>query len=261
MRPARADTLSVREISGKNERQPPVRGSTSILVVEDEADLADLLCYNLERAGYSCRRADDGAQALDEVRRNPPDLILLDRMLPRVPGDDVVMHLKRDPRYASIPIVMLTAKAAESDELMGFALGADDYVPKPFSMKKLLARVAAVLRRSQAGQRKPEQLAAGPFALDRGRHELKVGDAAVNLTATEFRLLSALMGADSQVLSRAELIDAAVGTGAAVTDRTIDVHITSVRKKIASAPSGLEASKWIQTVRGVGYTFRQPDQD
>lgn len=234
-------------------------GKRTILVVEDEGDLADLLCFNLEREGYTCRRAADGAAALEEVRRHPPDLILLDRMLPHVSGDAVIQTVKRDPRAASIPIVMLTAKAEEAEELVGFALGADDYIPKPFSMRKLLARVAAVIRRAEPLGQRPEQLSNGPFVLDRARHEVTVDGLAVPLTATEFRLLSVLMSADGRVLTRAALIDGALGADVAVTDRTIDVHITAVRKKITAANPDGTAAQWIQTVRGVGYTFRQPD--
>jgi two-component system phosphate regulon response regulator PhoB len=230
----------------------------SILVVEDEADLAHLVRYNLEQEGYVCRCAGDGRSALAEVRRWLPDLIVLDRMLPGMSGDDVAVELRRDPRSASIPIIMLTAKAAEADELVGFALGADDYVTKPFSMKKLLARVAAVLRRSEAVQARVTRMEAGPFELDVSRHELLVHGEAVTLTATEFKLLRALMAVNGRVMSRSQLIDAAMGVEVAVTDRTIDVHVTALRKKLANAHPDSEASAWIQTVRGVGYAFRPP---
>src|SRR5262249_7306224 len=122
----------------------------TILIVEDEADLAELVSFQLQKEGYICRRQFDGNAALAEVQRDPPDLILLDRMLPKVSGDDVVQRLRRDPRTAGIPVIMLTAKVEETDELIGFAMGADDYVRKPFSMKLLLARITAVLRRKEA---------------------------------------------------------------------------------------------------------------
>jgi len=231
--------------------------SKSILIVEDEADLADLLSFNLNREGYRCRTARDGAAALTEVRKEPPDLILLDRMLPKTSGDEVAAQIRRDGRSAEIPIIMLTAKAEESDELVGFALGADDYVTKPFSMKTVIARVAAVLRRGNRTGKPPDLLKAGPFAMDLERHELRVHDAPVTLTATEFRLLWTLMAADGRVLGRSQLIDAARGTDVVVTDRTIDVHITALRRKIGSA-GGTDQAAWIQTVRGVGYTFRFP---
>jgi len=224
----------------------------SVLIVEDETDLASLLQYNLEREGYACRCATAGDVALTEIRRNPPDLVVLDRMLPGLSGDEVASRLKRDPKTADIPLILLTAKAEEADQLVGFALGADDYVTKPFSMRILLARVSAVFRRAEAREGEPEVLSAGPITLNPSYHELTVHGTAVSLTATEFRLMRALMAARGRVLDRAGLIDAVLGAGAVVTDRTIDVHITALRKKLAAA------SGWIQTVRGVGYTFREP---
>jgi two-component system phosphate regulon response regulator PhoB len=227
--------------------------NSSILIVEDEVDLADVLTYHLEREGYQCRRAEDGERALAEAYRQPPDLIILDRMLPTVSGDEVAMRLKRDTRTASIPIVILTAKAEDEDELVGFALGADDYIRKPFSVKLLLARVSAVLRRHKASTSQRDILSAGPVVLDHGRHEVQVDGHALDLTATEFRILAALMGARGRVLTREQLIDAAVGHGAAVTNRAMDVHIASLRKKLG------KAADCVHTVRGVGYAFRLPE--
>lgn len=223
----------------------------SILIVEDEIDLADALAYHLQRDGYPCRRVTTGDAALAEVSRQPPDLVILDRMLPGIPGDEVARRLRSDPRTAAIPILMLTAKTEESDELVGFALGADDYVHKPVSIKVLLARVGAVLRR-EAAARSGDVITIGPLTLDRSRHELTVGNVPVELTVTEFRMMRSLMGARGRVLDREQLIDAALGDGVAVTQRTIDVHIAALRKKLgAGAP-------WIQTIRGVGYAFRAP---
>ncbi len=224
----------------------------AVLVVEDEADLANTLAFHLKRSGYDCRLAGDGQTALAEAQRQPPDLIVLDRMLPRVSGDDVAMRLRSDPRTARIPILMLTAKAEETDELVGFALGADDYVRKPFSIKLLLARIQALLRREQVLSETADVLTAGPLVLDRGRHEVTIAGRPVALTAMEFRLLGALMAARGRVLSRNQLIDAALGMGAAVTDRTIDVHIAALRKKLGAAHN------WLHTIRGVGYAFRSP---
>ncbi len=224
----------------------------AILIVEDENDLAEVLLYHLEREGYRCRRARDGDAALAEVQRAIPDLILLDRMLPKFSGDEVAARLKRDARSADIPIIMLTAKAEDADELVGFALGADDYVRKPFSMKLLLARIAAVLRRDRASRENREVLTMGPVVLDRARHEATVNGGQVSLTATEFRILATLMNAGGRVLDRAQLIDSVLGHGVAVTNRTIDVHIAALRRKLG------EASNCIQTVRGVGYTYRVP---
>lgn len=234
------------------------KASKTILVVEDEQDLAEVICFNLEREGYQTRRSGSGDAALAEVRTHPPDLVLLDRMLPNISGDDVAGEMRRDPATAHIPILMLTAKAEESDELVGFALGADDYVTKPFSMKVLLARVIALLRRGDAQSTDSDTLAEGPFALDRNRHELKVNGQPIGVTATEFRLLGTLMSASGRVLDRSKLIDKVLGQGAVVLDRTIDVHITSLRKKLQSAAPDENLAAWIHTVRGVGYSFRPP---
>jgi len=227
-----------------------VDNRNSILIVEDETDLADMVCYHLQREGYACRRAEDGERAVAEASRQPPDLVLLDRMLPKLSGDEVARLLKHDSRTATVPIIMLTAKAEDEDELVGFALGADDYIRKPFTMKLLLARVAAVLRRHKASGAAPEVLAVGNILLDHGRHEVQVDGQRLDLTATEFRILAALMSARGRVLTREQLIDIAIGHGAAVTNRAMDVHIASLRKKLGAAAS------CIHTVRGVGYAFR-----
>ncbi len=232
-----------------------MKPNKSILLVEDEGDLADLLQYNLEREGYRCRAVHDGSSALQEIRRDPPHLVILDRMLPEQSGDEIIAQIRKEPRTASLPIIMLTAKAEESDELVGFALGADDYVTKPFSMKLLIARVSAVLRRTEGREFDSEVLSYGPIKLDSSRFEVTVSGTAVSLTAMEFRVLKALMGARGRVLRRSDLIDKVLGTSVAVTDRTIDVHITALRKKLN------DASPWIKTVRGVGYAFREPSSD
>jgi len=225
----------------------------SILIVEDETDLADLLRFNLTKEGYLCRCASDGNAALSEVRREPPDLMILDRMLPGMSGEQVMEQVRRNPQTAGIPILLLTAKAEESDQLVGFALGASDYVTKPFSMKVLLARVAAALRGGGSPAAGFQVLTAGPVALDSERYQVSVGGAAVTLTMTEFRILKALMTAGGRVLDRSRLIDIVLGPMVAVTDRTIDVHIAALRKKLGTAAA------WVQTVRGVGYTFREPE--
>lgn len=227
----------------------------SVLIIEDEADLVDVLSYHLEREGYQCRRATDGERGLQEAYRQPPDIIVLDRMLPSLSGEEVALRLKRDSRTASIPIVMLTAKAEDEDELVGFALGADDYVRKPFSVKLVLARIAAVLRRRQADATKREVVTAGPVVLDHGRHEVVVDGHVLDLTATEFRILATLMTARGRVLSREQLIDSAIGQGAAVTNRAMDVHIAALRKKLGTA------ANCIHTIRGVGYAFRLPESE
>ncbi len=228
------------------------RARRSILVVEDEQDLADLICFNLDREGYNCRHAAGGDVALKSIEEDRPDLILMDRMLPGLSGDEVVRRLKKDDATSSIPIVVLSAKDDESDQLVGFALGADDYVTKPCSIKVLIARVNAILRRFENAPEEDDVLSAGPIRLLPDRHQLFANGEQVDVTAMEFRIIKALMMARGRVMNRSQLIDAALGTGVAVTDRTIDVHITALRKKLGMA------SGWIQTVRGVGYTFRQP---
>lgn len=227
----------------------------SILVIEDESDLADLVCYHLEREGYEARRAEDGDRGLAEAARQTPDLIVLDRMLPKLSGDEVARRLRRDDRLGNVPIIMLTAKAEEADELVGFALGVDDYVRKPFSVKLLLARISAVLRREQTATPQRDLLAAGRVTLDHGRHEVTVDGTSVELTATEFRILSTLMNAKGRVMSREQLIEATLGHGAAVTNRAMDVHIAALRKKLGAA------ADCIQTIRGVGYAFRVTEND
>jgi len=230
----------------------------SVLVVEDERDLAELVCLKLSAEGYRCSAVRSGLEALHAVERRAPDLIILDRMLPGLSGDEFIGRLRHNPRTCRIPVIMLTAKAEEVDQLVGFSLGADDYLTKPFSMKLLAARVAALLRRARAAGDSPDVIAAGPITVDAGRHLVTVNGKPVALTATEFRLLQALAGARGRVLDRSQLIDKALGTDVAVIDRTIDVHVTSLRKKLNHADEGEAAARWIQTVRGVGYSLREP---
>jgi two-component system phosphate regulon response regulator PhoB len=184
----------------------------SVLIVEDESDLAELLRYNLEREGYAARSLSDGRLALADIKRQPPDLVILDRMLPGVSGDEIIAQLKREPRTAGVPVIMLTAKAEESDELVGFALGADDYVTKPFSMKLLLARITALFRRAEPAESASDVYTIGPVHLDVSRHEVLVHGAPVVLTATEFRLLRTLIAGGGRVLTRAQIIDNVLGT-------------------------------------------------
>ncbi len=225
-----------------------------VLIVEDEGDLADLISYNLQREGYQCDVVNDGDEAVAIIQQQAPDLIVLDRMLPGLSGDEIAARLRRESHLTHIPFIMLTAKVEESDQLVGFALGADDYITKPFSMKLLVARVGALLRRTRTDGDDPDTLVAGPIILNPARHQLSVDGEEVALTATEFRLLRTLMASRGRVMDRAQLIDAVIGSDIAVTDRTIDVHITSLRRKLGAA------SVWVQTVRGVGYTFRQPSR-
>lgn len=220
-----------------------------ILVVDDEQDLVEAIRFNLERSQYKVLTAGDGESAIDLATRERPDLILLDIMLPRVNGRDVTLALKGNSATRNIPIIMLTALTGENDVVLGLQIGADDYVTKPFSMEVMLARVAAVLRRKAAGGEKETVLRAGPVLVDRARHIIEVDGTAIQVTLTEFRLLEALVTARSRVLSRDQLMAKAMGPDIAVTDRTIDVHITSLRRKLG------RHRDLVETVRGVGYRF------
>jgi two-component system phosphate regulon response regulator PhoB len=220
-----------------------------ILVVDDEQDLVDLIRFNLERNQYQVLTAQDGETALALARRDRPDLIVLDIMLPRASGRDVTMALKNDATTKSIPIIMLTALTGEGDVVLGLQLGADDYVTKPFSMDVLLARVAAVLRRRKPAGEDDRILQAGPLTINRARHLVELEGDEIPTTLTEFRLLEALVTARARVLSRDQLMSKAMGPDIAVTDRTIDVHVTSLRRKLG------RHRELVETVRGVGYRF------
>jgi two-component system phosphate regulon response regulator PhoB len=229
------------------------RGRKTVLVVDDERDLVDLISYNLKRSGFEVKSAYNGNEALEIARSSPPDLIILDLMLPGIDGTEVARRLKGEARTSHIPIVMLTAKSEETDVVVGLTLGADDYVTKPFSMKILLARLQTVLRRADNAQEASaqEMLKAGPLQIDTSKHEVTVNDEPVRLTLTEFKLLAALVHARGRVLTRNQLMDKAIGADVFVTDRAIDVHITAIRKKLG------EAAWLIHTVRGVGYRLQE----
>ena len=226
-----------------------------VLVVDDERDLVELIGLNLVRNGYEVISAHDGATGLDMARKLSPDLIVLDVMMPGLSGRDVTAALKGDPKTAGIPIVMLTAKTEETDIIVGLSLGADDYVTKPFSMKVLLARLAAVMRRKASVEPAESLLSAGPVVIDQSKHEVTVQGKPVNMTPTEFKLLTALFQGGGRVLSRDQLMDRAMGADVFVTDRAIDVHITAVRKKLG------DYAWMVHTVRGVGYRLLERKED
>ncbi len=218
-----------------------------ILVVDDERDLVDLISMNLQRHGYEVLTAHDGKMGLELARKQGPDLILLDLMMPGLTGQEVATRLKGDPQTATLPILMLTARGEETDIIVGLSLGADDYVTKPFSMKVLMARVAAVLRRKAGAESSQQMITNGPMIIDPARHEITLEGRPISVTPTEFKLLSALANARGRVLSRDQLTDRIMGAGVLVTDRAIDVHVTAVRKKLGDW-------QWmVHTVRGVGY--------
>lgn len=223
---------------------------TRILLVEDERDLLELLKYNLDREGYDVATAETGEDGLKQVRNQPPDLILLDLMLPAMDGLEVCRGLKARPDTASIPVVMLTAKGEEGDIVRGLELGADDYITKPFSPRVLMARIKAVLRRAEADGDERRTLEAGGVRIDLDRHEVIVEGDTVDLTATEFKLLTLLVSRPARVFTRQQIIDALHEGFAAVTDRSVDVQVVALRRKLG--PAG----KRIETVRGVGYRFK-----
>jgi two-component system phosphate regulon response regulator PhoB len=222
----------------------------TILIIDDEKDLIELVRYNLEKDGYDTISATDGQSGLEIALRHKLDLIVLDLMMPGMDGLEVCRHLRADPRTARTPIIMLTAKATEADRIVGLELGADDYITKPFSPRELVARVKAILRRT-ATQAEPQQvLRHGDLAIDVARHEVTYAGKPVTLTATEFRILQFLASRPGRVLSRDDIIDAALGRDANVFDRTIDVHITAIRRKLG------KGAERIETIRGFGYKFR-----
>ncbi len=223
-----------------------MRETPRVLVVDDEPDLVELLSYNLRQAGYEAIGARNGLEALQAAARHNPHLIVLDIMMPELSGIEVARRLRADPRMARTPIIMLTARAGEQDQVAGLSTGADDYVTKPFSPKVLLARIEAVLRRA-ADTGAPSRLTLGPVVMDLDTHEVAVDDKPVTLTPTEFRLLAALIQARGRVLSRDQMIARGMGPGITVTGRAIDVHIAAVRRKLGPH-EGI-----VQTVRGVGY--------
>ncbi len=224
---------------------------TRILIIEDERALTDVLAYNLEREGYETLVAHDGLEGLRKAQTLLPDLIILDLMLPTLSGLDICREVRSGERTRDIPIVMLTAKAEETDQVVGFSLGADDYVTKPFSVKVLLQRIKALQRRREAGTDATDVIEHLEVRLDRIRHRALVKGKEMDVTPTEFKLLECLLRQPGRAFSRPQLMDAAIGGGSIVLERTIDVHIKSLRRKMGSAAA------LIETVRGVGYRFRE----
>ena len=229
-----------------------------ILIVEDDRALSDVLAYNLKKVGYEVLVANDGQSGLTQAQLKLPDLVLLDVMLPVLDGLDVCRRLRADPATRDISIIMLTAKAEETDELVGFTLGADDYVAKPFSVKVLLERIKALQRRRGDLLEDEDVVACQGVMVDRTRHKVTASGRPLTLTRSEFRLLDTLIRQPGRVFQRSELVDAALGEDTTAMERTIDVHVRALRGKL-----GAQANL-IETVRGVGYRFRDSgmeDQD
>jgi DNA-binding response OmpR family regulator len=223
---------------------------TKVLVIEDDRSLAEVLTYNLNVAGYEVIAATDGQDGLLRAQTKAPDIILLDLMLPVVDGLDVCRRLRAGATTKDVPIIMLTAKGEESDELIGFSLGADDYVTKPFSVKVLLERMKALRRRRTSDEDEAEVTSKLGVTIDRVRYHATSEGKPLELTRSEFRLLDTLIRQPGRVFARAELIDSALGEDTMVMERTIDVHIRALRRKLG------DRADVIETVRGVGYRFR-----
>lgn len=226
---------------------------TTVLVIDDERDLRSVLDFNLRSAGLETTLAATGAEALSALRRQVPDLVLLDLMLPDMSGTDVHRALKSDPRTRRVPVVMLTARGEEIDRLVGLELGADDYVTKPFSVRELILRVKSILRRTAAAR--PEEAApesVGPIRLDEDGHRCFVDGVEIELTPLEFKLLTTFLARIGRVQSREQLLADVWEMSPDVETRTVDTHVKRLREKLGSGRDLLE------TVRGIGYRFVQP---
>ncbi len=224
-----------------------------ILVVDDEQDILQLVTYNLKKEGYLVEEARTGDAALRMVRERPYQLILLDLMLPELSGMELCRIFKKDPETAVVPIIMLTARSEEMDKVMGLESGADDYITKPFSVRELVARVRTVLRRAEGPMGGGKLLRADDLEVDLERHLVTIGEKAVELSPTEFRLLRFLLERKGRVFSRDQILDAVWKGESFVEPRTVDVHIRRLRAELEKAGG----QGYIQTVRGVGYSFRE----
>ena len=228
-----------------------------ILIVEDEYDLVKLLKYNLEKEGFRVGSTSDGSLALAEVRRDEPDLVILDLMLPGLDGLEICRQLRRIDKYASLPVLMLTARSEEADRVVGLELGADDYMTKPFSMRELVARVRGPLRRHAPPPTGQSTVQRGGLVIDPAAHSVRVEGRTVELSALEFRLLHHLASHPGMVFSRDQLLDRVWGNDRSVTPRSVDVYVRRVREKIESKPA---SPLYLQTVHGVGYRFSTGEQ-
>lgn len=243
--------------SGPNGKE----GTSRVLVVEDERDIAALIAYQLTREGFRVETVTTGTEALSAIDREIPHLLILDRMLPGVSGDDVLKSLRNEPVTEHLPVLILTAKREQEDRIVGLELGADDYLTKPFSPRELVLRVQAILRRAQ--HRSVESggrvLRAGPLVVDLSAHQVRLDGEEISLTPTEFRLLQVLVERQGRTQSRRQLLERAWDVESEVSDRiqtrTVDMHIRRLRAKLGALESCIE------TVRGFGYRFRAPDEE
>jgi two-component system alkaline phosphatase synthesis response regulator PhoP len=236
----------------------PAERAGRVLIIEDEQDVAELMRYNLAKEGYGVRLVSNGLDGFQQARESRPDMILLDIMVPELNGWEVCRRLKQDPETRGVPVIMVTGRAEEGDKVLGFEMGADDYVTKPFSPRELVARVRAVMRRGRAAEThgKKIHLTAGELEIDRPRFEVTMKGQRVELTPKEFDLLAALVGTPGRVFGREELLDLVWGRDGFVEPRTVDVHVARLRAKFTAAAL---PAPGIETVRGVGYRFRDPD--
>ncbi len=223
----------------------------TILIIEDEPSLVEVLTYNLEKEGFEVLTANNGRDGLERARSALPDLVILDLMLPLVDGLQVCSQLRSDPRTQNIRVLMLTARSEETDEVVGFNVGADDYVTKPFKVRPLIHRIKALLRRNEKSKSETSVLSVHGVEIDKASFEVKVDGTELELTRTEFRLLWTLMRQPGRSFSRLELMDSSRGMDANALERTIDVHVRALRKKMGK-PGDL-----IETVRGIGYRFKR----
>jgi len=223
-----------------------------ILVVDDEADLVELVSYNLKKEGFSVESALDGETALAKIKKDRYDLVVLDLMLPGIQGMELCRILRNDPKTGALPVIMLTAKGEEVDKILGLELGADDYITKPFSPRELVARVKAVLRRSVEKPTPERMLKVGDLVIDTERYTVSVKGKPIKLSATEFKLLLFLAERKGKVFNREQLLDAIWSDEAFVEPRTVDVHIRRLRAQIEENPA---KPRYIKTLRGIGYFF------
>ncbi|WP_437191506.1 response regulator [Planctomicrobium sp. SH527] len=224
--------------------------NTKILIVEDEPTILDALQYNFRKEGFDVTTAVSGRDALLKVQNQVPDIVVLDLMIPPPDGLQVCRQLRSDPRTKNVRILILTAKDEEIDEVLGFNMGADDYVAKPFRVKPLIERVKALLRRPISEESEHEILSIGPIEIDRSHHIVKLHGEELPLTPTEFRLLWTLAKQPGRTFSRNELLDCSRGEDANSMERTIDVHVRALRKKL------LDVADQVETIRGIGYRFK-----
>lgn len=223
-----------------------------ILVIEDDKDIVELVRYNLEKEGYQVTACSDGATGLAQVRKSPPDLLLLDLMLPKLSGLEICKEIRRDERLGRLPILILTARGDEADRVVGLELGADDYVTKPFSPRELVARVKALLRRVQPPGEEAKLLEIGALRVDPISYRAQREGRTLPLSTLEFRLLYYLASRPNRVFSRDQLLDAVWGTDRFVTPRSVDVYVRRLREKVERNP---ERPEYLKTVRGAGYLF------